>query len=166
MLRKKIIPILAFGLLFVVGQVLVRGNASPAASESAADSESSAPGEPNLVTTSDLFTIDHLDLGSGSDAERGKMIKQFAYAVFLVVILGTGAFYLTRKVIPKLSMSKGKNISVIETVSLGPNRRIHLIEVGGSQRLLLGSTNQSINLLAHVGDSIPEYTPAPAGEED
>ena len=145
---------MAFGLLFVVGQVLVRGNQSPQ------DSESSPENEPNLLTTSDLFTIDHLDLNSGSDAERGKMIKQFGYAVLLVVILGAGAFYFTRKIIPKLSMSRGKNISVIETISLGPNKMIHLIEVGDSQRLLLGSTNQSINLLAHVGDSIPEFIPA------
>ena len=145
---------MAFGLLFVVGQVLVRGNQSPP------ESESSPENEPNLLATSDLFTFDHLDLDNGSDAERGKMIKQFGYAVLLVVILGAGAYYFTRKVIPRLSMSRGKNISVIETISLGPNKMIHLIEVGDSQRLLLGSTNQSINLLAHVGDSIPEFKPA------
>lgn len=151
MLRKKILPILALSLLFVVGQVLVRGGASERVAES------SDPSEPNLVPASDTFTIKGLDLTSTPDDGRDKLIKQFGYAIFLVMILGVGAFYFTRKLIPKLSMSRGKNISVIETVSLGPNRMLHLVEVGENRKLLIGSTNQTINLLAHVDDPISDF---------
>ena len=151
MLRKKILPILALGLLFVVGQVLVRGD------ESVRVEESSDATEPNLVPASDILKIKGLDLTSTNDDGRGKLIKQFGYAIFLVMILGVGAFYFTRKLIPRLSMSRGKNISVIETVSLGPNKMLHLVEVGDNRKLLIGSTSQSINLLAHVDDPVSDF---------
>lgn len=130
-----------------------------------ADGEVNGEGEPNLVRTSEVFSLDSLDF-TGSDSEdRNKLMKQFGYAIFLVAILGVGAFYFTRKLVPRLSMQRGKNISVIETVSLGPNKMLHLVEVGDNHRVLVGGTNQSINLLTHVSGSVFDQL-GPSGEED
>lgn len=156
-MRKKIIPLLGFALLFVVGQMVVRGDDAPQAEQP------SVAADPNAAAASDMFKLDELDFTSG-DTDRSKLIRQFGYAIFLVMILGVGAFYVTRKLIPRLSTSRGKEIAVVETISLGPNKNLHLVEVGENRRLLLGSTSQSINLLAHVGDPVSDF--ASVDEED
>lgn len=129
------------------------------------DGEAIGGREPDVVRASEGFRLDGLDFGGVDGDDRGKLMKQFGYAIFLVAILGVGAFYFTRKLVPKLSMQRGKNISVIESVSLGPNKMLHLIEVGDNHRLLVGSTNQSINLLTHVSGSVFEQLGS-SGEED
>lgn len=155
MLNQKTILV----LVCVVGCLLIGGGVF------ASGGEAVDVGEPNLVTKSEAFTRDILDFSGGDSDDRSKLMKQFGYAIFLVVILGVGAFYFTRKLVPRLSMPRGKNISVIETVSLGPNKMLHLVEVGDNQRLLVGSTSQSINFLTYVGGSIFEQL-GPSAEEE
>jgi len=46
----------------------------------------------------------------------------------------------------------GREVRVIETTCLGPRKALHLVEVG-SQRLLIASTNDSVTMLTHVGDT-------------
>lgn len=155
MLKQKTISILVclVGFFFICGGVFAMGG------------EEVAVEDPNLVAPSGAFNLDSLDFSGGDSEDRIKLMKQFGYAILLVVILGVGAFYFTRKLVPRLSMPRGKNISVIETVSLGPNKMLHLVEVGDNQRLLVGSTSQSINLLTHVGGSIFEQL-GPSVEEE
>ena len=52
---------------------------------------------------------------------------------------------------------KGKNISIIETLSLGMDKRVHLIKAG-NQYVLIASTSKTIEFLTVVNldDSIPE----------
>lgn len=52
---------------------------------------------------------------------------------------------------------RGKNISVIETVALGMDKRIHLIKAG-NQYVLIASTSKTIEFLTTVNldDSVPE----------
>lgn len=78
------------------------------------------------------------------------LMKRFVYVVSLVVLLGVVAYYVTKKLLPKLTVTQGKNISVIETVPLGPHKLLHLIQISDNRRLLIGSTNENINLLADV----------------
>jgi flagellar biosynthetic protein FliO len=73
-------------------------------------------------------------------------------SILLVVGLGVGALYLSKKVLPRVTKACGKEIRVIETTYLGPRKALHLVEIGG-QRLLIGSTNESIVTLADVGDA-------------
>lgn len=73
-------------------------------------------------------------------------------SVLLVIGLGVGALYLSKKVLPNVTKACGKEIRVVETTYLGPRKALHLVEIGG-QRLLIGSTNESIATLAHVGDT-------------
>ena len=40
----------------------------------------------------------------------------------------------------------------METSYPGPRKALHLVEIG-NQKLLIGSTNESITTLAHIGDT-------------
>lgn len=121
--------------------------------------------EPNGLGASPPTGLGPLDLAGVNDSDRYDLMKQFAYAVLLVVLLGVGAWYFSRKLMPRLTMARGRNISVIENIPLGPNKMLHLVEVGPGRRLLVGSTNQSVNFLADVTASLPRVMDPGCGEE-
>jgi flagellar biogenesis protein FliO len=81
--------------------------------------------------------------------------KEFFYkmlvSVLVVAGLGAGVVYVSKKLLPKISNLPGKQIRVIETHHLAPRKSIHLI-AAGSRRLLIGSTNDTITMLADVTD--------------
>ncbi len=81
-------------------------------------------------------------------------MKQFAIAILFVIVLGFGAFYFSKKLVPRLTAMRGKNISVIETIHLGQNRTLFVLEIGIGQKLLIGSTNNAINFLADVTEAL------------
>ena len=83
-----------------------------------------------------------------------KLMKQFAIAILFVIVLGFGAFYVSKKLVPRLTAIRGKNISVIETIHLGQNRTLFVLEIGTGQKLLIGSTNNAINFLSDVTEAL------------
>jgi flagellar biogenesis protein FliO len=82
--------------------------------------------------------------------------REFFYKMLLSVMavagLGAGIVYFSRKLLPKISNLPGRQIRVIETHHIGPRKSIHLISAG-SRRLLIGSTSETITMLADVTDS-------------
>jgi len=80
-------------------------------------------------------------------------------SISIVIVLGVCAYWFTKKFAPKLTRVQGKNISVIETISLGTNKNLYLLEIGGNRRFLVGSTNENINLIADVTESLPSQEP-------
>jgi len=76
-------------------------------------------------------------------------------SVLLIVVLGAGAIYVSKKFGVRISNLPGKKIHVIETVSLGPRKAVHLLKIG-NQGLLIGSTTESITKLADVTDVLSE----------
>ncbi len=82
--------------------------------------------------------------------------REFFYKMLLSILavagLGAGVVYVSKKLLPKISNLPGKQIRVIETHHLGPRKSIHLI-TAGSRRLLIGSTSETITMLADVTDS-------------
>jgi len=75
-----------------------------------------------------------------------------------IVVLGAGAIYVSKKFGTRISNLPGKKIHIIETVSLGPRKTVHLLKIG-SQGLLIGSTTESITKLADVTDVLSEIEP-------
>jgi flagellar biosynthetic protein FliO len=69
--------------------------------------------------------------------------------LLIVIALMMTVFYLSKRVLPKLNRNSGKEIQILETTMLGPRKYLHVIKVA-NQRLLLGSTNDRINMLAHL----------------
>lgn len=88
------------------------------------------------------------------DETEGSPLNRFFAAIIVVIVLGGAAYYFSRKFVPKFVAGAGRNISVVETVHLGQHKAVHLLAIGESRRLLIGSTNTSINLLADVSETM------------
>jgi len=73
--------------------------------------------------------------------------------LLVVIALMMAVLYLSKRVLPKLSKNAGKEITIVETTMLGPRKYLHVIKIA-NQRLLLGSTNDRINMLAHLMDDL------------
>jgi len=95
--------------------------------------------DPNLAGATDL------------SLSSKELFAKIALSVALVVVLGVAVLYVSRTVLPKVAKGPGKEIHILETAYLGPRKALHLVEVG-SQKLLIGSTNENITALAHVTD--------------
>jgi flagellar biosynthetic protein FliO len=105
-----------------------------------AEEQGSFLNDPNLTGQSDL------SLGSG------ELFVKMMLSLVLVVALAVAALYLSKRVLPKVTKASGKEIHVRETAYIGPRKALHLVEIG-NQKLLIGSTNESITTLAHIGDA-------------
>ncbi|MCK5171953.1 MAG: flagellar biosynthetic protein FliO [Planctomycetes bacterium] len=88
------------------------------------------------------------------DEPDGSPLNRFIAAIIVVIVLGCAAYYFSRKFVPKFTAGSGKSISVVETVHLGQHKAVHLLAVGESRRLLISSTNTSINFLADVSETM------------
>ena len=89
-------------------------------------------------------------------------------SVIVVLVMFVGILYLaylTTKFIGKRYSVKGKqfkNLSVLETVSIGPDRQLVVIKTAG-KCLLIGSTPQNISLITELDEDklseIPDEQP-------
>lgn len=101
----------------------------------------------NLVNDFNFSYSHDPNFGGGSGDTPG--LAKLLISVFVVLVLGIGAIYLSKKVMPKFTQSTGKRIKVTETVYLGPRKSLHLVKVG-KQAFLIGSTNENITKIADV----------------
>jgi len=90
-----------------------------------------------------------LSLDSTERLDSGELFRRMMLSVGLVIVMGVVAFYVSKKLLPKLTNLPGKEIKVTETVHLGQRKGLHLVEVGG-RKFLLGSTNENIRMLADL----------------
>ena len=95
--------------------------------------------DPNLMSESPL------------GLDNGQLFLKMTGSVVLVIALAVAVLYLSKKVLPKVTHTAGKEIRIVETAYLGPRKALHLVQIG-HQKLLIGSTNESIATLAHIGD--------------
>ncbi len=93
------------------------------------------------------------NLVSSANAGLGgrELFLKMMFSVGLVIGLGAAALYLSKKVLPRVANTPGREIHVLETTYLGPRKALHLVEVA-NQRLLIASTNENVTMLAHVND--------------
>ena len=104
--------------------------------------------DPNIFNTAPL------------DTDPGFM-SAMVRSILFIVVLGGAAIYLSKKFMPKLRPTMGQDINVRETVHLGPNKTVHIIEVG-EKSFLVGSTPENISMLADVTETLG----AGDGDED
>lgn len=90
----------------------------------------------------------------------------------ILFLLGFGAilfltYVTTRYIAGKTGRAlKGRNIQIIETVSLGLDKRIHLVKAG-NRYILISSTSKHIGFLSEVGmDEEEERKPEAAGQQN
>ena len=140
--QSKKMAILVVVLVIGGGLVSLAARSTDSNAIPAATSETQEP----FLNDSDLAQSPGLGL------DNGKLFLRMMSSVALVIVLGGAALYLSKKVLPKVTHAAGKEIRVMETAYLGPRKALHLVEIG-NQRLLIGSTNESIATLAHVGEA-------------
>lgn len=110
--------------------------------------------DPNFATNSSESTSDML----GGNQE---LFFKMMLSVLLVIALGAIAIYASKRLLPRITNLPGKRIHVLETRYLGPKKAIHLIEIY-NHRLLIGSTNESVTLLADLACALTDH---PSQEE-
>ena len=123
-----------------------------------------AQNETPSSTLGELRTDTNLLSKNPSGVTRGVVIKTLG-ALVLVVGVGVGALMLVKRVFPKISGAGSRSIKIQETALLGPRKYLHVVEVS-NQRLLLGSTNDRITMLAHLVDDLSRLELEPDGERE
>ena len=97
--------------------------------------------------------IDANDLPGGPRDGDPDFMRTMLRSILIIFVLGGIAFYLSKKLMPKLRPTAGKDITIRETIHLGPNKTVHLIEVG-EKTFMVGSTSENISMLADVTETL------------
>lgn len=111
--------------------------------------------KPLSANSHSLFSDPNFAIKPQGTLDTGQMFFKMMLAVGLIIAMGVGVIYFSRKLLPKIANLPGKKIQVIETVHLGPRKAVHLLRVG-SQHILIGSTADSISKLADINDGLSE----------
>lgn len=88
-------------------------------------------------------------------SDENGIVSTMMKSILLIVVLGGMAIYLSKKFMPKIRPVSGRDINIRETIHLGPQKTVQLIEVG-DKTFLIGSTSENITMLADVTESLSE----------
>jgi flagellar biosynthetic protein FliO len=152
-IKKNIILIISVAILgFVLLLCSAGTNSNNNQNENQVDDANNVQKSPEKQTTN-LFAND--TSFNGSSLNGTGLFYRTMIAIFLVIVLGAAAIFITKKFLPGIAKLQGKEIRVIETVHLGPRKSVHLIEIG-KRRLLIASTNENIRKLADLTEFSPD----------
>jgi flagellar biosynthetic protein FliO len=87
---------------------------------------------------------------------EGEIFYKMLLSVIVVIALGSGVIYVSKRVLPRFTNLPGKQIRVIETTHIAPRKGLHLVQVG-VRRLLIASTNEHITMLADVTGAAKDF---------
>lgn len=79
--------------------------------------------------------------------------KELLVSVLMVFVLGSIAYGLSKKLLPKIATKSSANILIKETTRLGPGKNLHIIEVANEGRFLIGATNNNISMISKLGEN-------------
>jgi len=103
-----------------------------------------------------LFATDPNFSGKGTEGlEAGELFYKMLVLVAVVLGLGIGGSYVSKKFGTRISKLSSKEIHVLETAHLGSAKVLHLVGIG-PRRLLVASTNENITVLADVTEALAE----------
>lgn len=95
---------------------------------------------------------------TAQDGPSNGVLWQMLSSVLVILFIGGVALFVIKKVLPRLGLAaplrtspKVRQISIIETARLGPQRALHLIQVG-QRKLLIGETSGAIGLVSDITD--------------
>jgi len=152
---KKVVLLLAvsaLGWAALMVQPVQSASDGSGAQDAASNASQSAADKSG---TPETFFAQDTDLtgGSGFAGGNGELFLRAMLAVLFVIVLGVGAIYVSRRLLPRIVNAPGKKIRVVETAHLGPKKAVHVLEVG-NRRFLLGSTAENITKLADITDDL------------
>ena len=145
--KQKILVTAAALITSLAAAVIAEGK--PAGTPPA-DPGTREAGENPAPTESEYFAKKPDNYGTGSFFYRSMT------ALMLVVALGAAAMWVTKKLSGRIGTPLYRRITVTDTVHLGNKKTLHIVDIEG-QRLLIGSTQDSISRLARLPD-LPDQT--------
>ena len=86
---------------------------------------------------------------SGSHISNQQLFIKMMFSIFLIIILGAAAIYISKKLGKRITNLPGRRIRIIETAHIGQRKNIHLIKVDDNE-FLISSTNENITKLADI----------------
>jgi hypothetical protein len=139
--------------------------AAEKAAPAAPPPETAAPAKPAPAETPDKLGVagkpDPAPFNLGTkEYDGGKLLWESLAAVIVVLALGGAGLFLVRRVVPRIGAARGKQIALVETLHLSPQRSVHLVQVGG-RSLLVGASRDGLRLLADVTGAVE---PVPAAK--
>jgi hypothetical protein len=148
----------ALGLLWAtlpaVGPAAAADATPPAAKAPAAEKAEPGTGAAETPKAVPLGRPDKpasLNLGSPEYCTN-KLIWNTLAAALVVLVLGGIVLFFMKRVMPRIGIGHGKKVAILETTYLGPQRTVHLLQVG-ARCLLVGATRESVRLVADVTDA-------------
>lgn len=145
-------------LLFAALALFAPGLASPAlaapdALPAAAQAADATPKPAYLQEDQPLQLRDYDEPKKAEDAPWWQQLFGFIFKLAIVV----GLIFLSLAVVKKLSggrvalpTTKGRNMVLLESTSLGPQQAIHLVSLGGDRLLVVGASPQGLTRLTEV----------------
>jgi flagellar biogenesis protein FliO len=131
-----------------------------------------APKEPE-TPIGPLGTPEQKLLPTVNEPGMGKVLWQMFSSVLVILGLGAAAILIIKKVLPRLGLAaggrglvigRGGSLRVLETVRLGQQRSVHLLEAEG-RKFLLGDAREGITLLAEIKPQAQTSQDKPEGNK-
>ena len=92
------------------------------------------------------------------------MFFKIALLVFLFIGIVLGAYYVTKWIsMAQFQKNQGKNIKVIESIGIGPQKILQLVQVG-TQVFLIGITKDHITFMTEIDPSTIATSNIEAGQ--
>jgi len=147
------------------GGLWSRSGADPDAADSAAPAPDSSSSPGKETQSAEEHPSEGPLFEQDESSETTGLLGHSVAAVLIILVLGAAAVFVVKRLLPRLGISQGRRISVLETVYLGPRKSLHMVQVG-DRTLLVSGTRERLALLADVTDAVPpeESAPLPGGK--
>lgn len=146
MVKKRLFIVGSLLLLSIIGQLILR----PCLGESKA-LDTSPAADQNIGVVPDAWNLRQQTAPQGLSPNNG-FIGKFTMMLSVVAVIGIAGWFFVKKMNVPWVAGKGRHLSILETMSLGPRRSVYLIRAGKKQ-LLIGSSPEGLRLLSDLGDS-------------
>jgi len=128
-------------------------------------SQAGETGKSLTASPKTLFSNDpNFFSGQAKQSSGQELFVKMILSVLLVVTLGVAVIYVSKRFLSKIPHLGKRDIKIAESISLGPNKTVHLLEIG-RRKILVGSTNENITMLADVTEALTDLS-ADEDEED
>jgi flagellar biogenesis protein FliO len=134
------------------GNAIAGSNAEAVAGEDAANTLLGRPDDPAGPLGRD-------------DGDLTALFWQSVAAVVVILVVAGVALVLIKRVMPRLGQARGKRLRLVETLYLGPQRSIHIVEADG-RCLVVGASRDGVRLLDRLDSPRKFEIPADAASSD
>ncbi len=91
--------------------------------------------------------------GLGTSEAMSKIHMMLAW-VLIILVIGVVALVIVKKLLPRIGKPASGQLSVSQTIYLGPKQAVHLLKAD-TQRFLIATSKDGVNLLAELRKPFP-----------